>query len=42
MGVNTVFIAICSILQAFWIDKPVDEDGSRVSPEKRWVSGITV
>jgi len=39
---NSVFICMCYILQAFWIGKVVNEDGSEKPIEPHWESGITV
>jgi len=42
MGENSIFIALCYILQLFEIGKAINEDGTEVPPNPHWVSGITV
>jgi len=42
MAENTLFIAISAILHLFSITRMVDEDGSGVPFEPRWVNGVTV
>jgi hypothetical protein len=36
MADNGVFIALCYILQVFWIGKAKDEDGSEIPVKPEW------
>jgi len=40
-AVNSAFIAMCLILQVFWIDKAKNEDGSEKPVEPVWKSTLT-
>jgi len=40
MSENSVFIAICSILQVFKIDNAVNEDGSKIHVEPYWIPSM--